>query len=296
MAVLLRFWLLLCLLQHLTLFATSSHMQECTIVVDIVFMIDSSQSMGNQEFADTKAFIGKVIPHLNPSSKGTHVGILAFANSANIKHSFTDKQDISTIQKALDDILLFGTANTIIAFNEAKRQINKPHGHGNQHKRRRVLVVASNGKYPYPSMAIPAAQQLKDDGIVIISLGLESFVDRAQLESVATSVDQVVTPTTKSDVSAIADLLSMICAVDRKPEVVVSRSAEESALRGHVIGTVHAWDDFACAFSCLHTKNCFSFNFKERSQVCELNHSNKLASPQDLVIDLDSSYYELDFS
>lgn len=76
------------------------------------------------------------------------MGILAFANSANIKHSFTDKQDITTIQKALDDILLFGTANTIIAFNEAKRQLNQPHGHGNELKRRRVLVVASNGKYP----------------------------------------------------------------------------------------------------------------------------------------------------
>lgn len=84
--------------------------------------------------------------------------------------------------------------------------------------------------------------------------------------------------------------------VDRKPDVFVARSAEESALQGHVIDTVHAWDDFSCAFSCLHTKNCFSFNFKEKSHVCELNHSNKLTSPQDLVLDLDSSYYELMFS
>lgn len=44
---------------------------ECVAVVDIVFMIDSSQSMQNKEFEDTKAFISKVIPHLNPSSKGT---------------------------------------------------------------------------------------------------------------------------------------------------------------------------------------------------------------------------------
>lgn len=84
--------------------------------------------------------------------------------------------------------------------------------------------------------------------------------------------------------------------VDRKPEVVVSRSAEECALRGHVIGTMHAWDDFACAFSCLHTKNCFSFNFKGSFQPCELNHSNKLASPQDIVVDSDAIYYDLVFS
>lgn len=78
---------------------------------------------------------------------GTHVGILAFANSANIKHSFTNVQDIGTIKKALDQIFLSGSANIVIAFNEAKRQINEVHG-GEEHKRRRVLIVASNGKYP----------------------------------------------------------------------------------------------------------------------------------------------------
>ncbi len=88
------------------------------------------------------------------------MGILAFATSANIKHSFTDKQDVTTMQKALDEILLFGTANTIIAFNEAKRQIDKPHGHGNQHKRRRVLVVASNGKYPCKNTLLPSFSSL----------------------------------------------------------------------------------------------------------------------------------------
>ncbi len=70
-------------------------------------------------------------------------------------------------------------------------------------------------------MAIPAAQQLKDDGIVIFSLGLQSFVDRAQLESVATSEGHVVTPTTISDVSAITDLLSMICAGKSTAGIIV---------------------------------------------------------------------------
>lgn len=82
---------------------------------------------------------------------------------------------------------------------------------------------------------------------------------------------------------------------NRKCEAIISYSAERSALKGHVIDVVHARNDFACAFSCLHTNNCFSFNFKESSRVCELNHSNKMTSPEDLTIDLDYSYYELVF-
>lgn len=70
-------------------------------------------------------------------------------------------------------------------------------------------------------MAIGAAQQLKDDGIVIISLGLESFADKAQLESVATSEGHVVTPKTTSNVSAIADLVSMICAGKNTSRIIL---------------------------------------------------------------------------
>ena len=73
----------------------------------------------------------------------------------------------------------------------------------------------------------------------------------------------------------------------------VSSSEGTTALVGHVISTVLAWDDFSCGFSYLHTKNCYSFNFRKRTRVCELNHSNKMASPGDLVIDFESVYYEL---
>lgn len=72
-------------------------------------------------------------------------------------------------------------------------------------------------------MAIPAAQQLKDDGIIIISLGLESFVNKAQLESVATSQGHVVTPKSEGDASAISDLVSMICAGENTRVMLISR-------------------------------------------------------------------------
>lgn len=82
--------------------------------------------------------------------------------------------------------------------------------------------------------------------------------------------------------------------VDRKPGFIVSFN-KSSRLRDHVIVTTHAWDDLSCALSCLHTKSCFSFNFKESSQVCELNHSNRMTSPKDLIMDFQYSYYELEF-
>lgn len=62
-----------------------------------------------------------------------------------------------------------------------------------------------------------------------------------------------------------------------------------------MIETVHAWDDFSCAFSCLRVHNCFSFNFKRISQACELIHTNRLTSLRDIIKDFDSNYHELTF-
>jgi len=72
------------------------------------------------------------------------VAVLAFSNAAYVKHSFSDKQDTSAIQKALDDVTLDTfPANTVLAFNEAQRLLSCER----KQRMRRVLVVASNGQY-----------------------------------------------------------------------------------------------------------------------------------------------------
>ena len=78
---------------------------------------------------------------------GTHVGILSFAQSSNIIHSLKNIQDKTAIQNALSGVTQWaGEANTLLAFNEAHRQMNVVQS-SEQHKRRRVLVFGSNGRY-----------------------------------------------------------------------------------------------------------------------------------------------------
>ena len=72
------------------------------------------------------------------------MAILELSKAASVAHSFRDTQDIRTIQKALDNVILTSfEANMIIAFNEAHRLLNRKR----KHRMGRVLVVASNGRY-----------------------------------------------------------------------------------------------------------------------------------------------------
>ena len=71
---------------------------------------------------------------------------------------------------------------------------------------------------------------------------------------------------------------------------------ENSAFRGHVITSLQAESELFCALMCLNTRTCFSFNYKTKRQLCELNHTNGLTSANDFILELDSTYYEMVFT
>ncbi|RMX61028.1 hypothetical protein pdam_00007555 [Pocillopora damicornis] len=261
---------------------TSAHIPECPTVLDVIFMIDTSMNINNSELTDTKEFIKNIIPYINPSIEGI-----------TRRHQISGTQDVSTIQRAVDEIQRgIGQPVMYRAFSVATGDVGE---HRPQKDLKRLLVVASNGRYIHPDLAVSSAQQPKDDGIVIISLWINTNVTKEQLESVATSKRLVVIAHSSRDYTAMSNLVSLICEAERESGALISYSAERSALKGHVIETVHAWDDFSCAFSCLRVHNCFSFNFKKISQACELIHTNRLTSLGDIIKDFDSSYHELTF-
>lgn len=60
-------------------------------------------------------------------------------------------------------------------------------------------------------MGISVAQQVKDDGIVIISLAVSNNASKAPLQSVATSENHVVIANSPRDESTMNALISTIC-------------------------------------------------------------------------------------
>ncbi|XP_068693954.1 uncharacterized protein [Montipora foliosa] len=148
--------------------------------------------------------------------------------------------------------------------------------------------------------AVESSQQLKDEGIVIITLGITSNVNKEQLRAIASSNGKALTLSDENlegRMELIAnEITAVICEVTRKSEAIVHLVKEQSTLQGHLILSIQTNNELLCAMKCLNTANCFSFNYKRYNNVCELNHTNKLTSPNDLTRDLLSVYYEMVFS
>ena len=71
------------------------------------------------------------------------MAIITFANSVSRNHVFSDEQDITALKESLhhiSSVVPFG-ANTILAFHEAHRLLNRER----KQRMRRVVILVSSG-------------------------------------------------------------------------------------------------------------------------------------------------------
>ena len=85
------------------------------------------------------------MPNYSHLLLGTNVAIITFANSVSSNHAFSDEQDITALKQSLNHIssVVPFDANTILAFNEAHRLLNRER----KQRMRRVIIFVSSGLY-----------------------------------------------------------------------------------------------------------------------------------------------------
>ena len=73
------------------------------------------------------------------------MAITTFGNSVSSSHAFIDEQDITALKESLNHIsnVVPFDANTILAFNEAHRLLNRER----KQRMRRVIIFVSSGLY-----------------------------------------------------------------------------------------------------------------------------------------------------
>ena len=64
-------------------------------------------------------------------------------------------------------------------------------------------------------------------------------------------------------------------------------------LKGHVISSQQAYDLEDCADICYANAKCYSINYYNRKERCELNDKTTFMNPEDLVRELDGTYLDI---
>ena len=76
--------------------------KECSAVVDIAFVIDSSGSIGRKNWEKMKRFLKALVSKLDVRRSATHIAAVAYSNNAVVVTRFSDIQSTIEVNRKLD--------------------------------------------------------------------------------------------------------------------------------------------------------------------------------------------------
>ncbi|XP_022806052.1 integrin alpha-D-like [Stylophora pistillata] len=76
--------------------------KECSPIVDIGFVIDSSGSIGRRNWARMKRFLKAMVSKLDISPSNTHISAIAYSNNPKVVYRFNNRQETNDVNAAFD--------------------------------------------------------------------------------------------------------------------------------------------------------------------------------------------------
>ena len=161
----------------------------CKSGLDIIFVLDASGSVGISHFVTMKSFVKTIISNFEIGANKTRVGVIRFASSASVVIQLGSINNAGQLSSSITNIYYTsgGTAThralylLDTAFSNARRSQGVP----------RVAIVFTDGQSNSPYSTARAAQVVHDAGIVVYSFGIGSGVNLNELNTIASSSNNV---------------------------------------------------------------------------------------------------------
>jgi len=115
--------------------------------IDVVFVVDESESVGSENFTTTKSFLSQFISRLDIDSGNTRVGLVTFATNVTTVINLTDHSSVASLQSAISSLSYTGgsTANTAVALDYVRTRMLTEEA-GDRDNVHNIVVVITDGR------------------------------------------------------------------------------------------------------------------------------------------------------
>lgn len=179
----------------LTLFCPTA----CTSDLDVAFIIDGSGSIRDANPADGSydnwnlllTFVANVVDNLPVSASGTHVAAVVFSDKGEMLFPFSRYTDHGAVRRAiLNTAYPGGNTNTSGGLWVARSQVFTGRN-GDRPNVPNVAIVLTDGKSTFDHQrTIPYAEDLRRDGVEMITIGITNSVDEDELKGMSSLPQQ----------------------------------------------------------------------------------------------------------
>ena len=184
----------------------------CANPADVMFLIDGSDSINQQEWNQERNFVARMIQALDISPSTINVGFTVYSSSID-RHlpltPFRPKIVLNAMAKMLDHPTGIAT-NTAAGIKRVHDEFrNQPASRSNAPK---IMIVITDGSSENPAETIRQAQLAKADGIRIIAVGVGNNVFLEELQEIATNQQKLYRAPDFAALRGIeSDIRNMIC-------------------------------------------------------------------------------------
>ncbi|XP_031567316.1 macrophage mannose receptor 1-like, partial [Actinia tenebrosa] len=204
--------------------------KKCKGKSDLAFIVDASGSVTEEGFKKAKEFMLKVMRGFQVTNNETHVGLIRFANDADVIFGLKKHHNVLELKKAIDDMLFVqGETHTEKALDLARTTLFSQTA-GSRMDVPRIALVMTDGKSDSFRRTSQAAAKLKTMGVTIVTLGIGNGVDRKELIDMSTSEDYVLYVESYAALSKrVKEIRERVCDEIIRQGLIRQRALEEKA-------------------------------------------------------------------
>ncbi|KAK7505812.1 hypothetical protein BaRGS_00003083 [Batillaria attramentaria] len=161
----------------------------CLDKADVVFLLDSSSSIGKDNFHKLEDFLKDVVQDLNISPDGVHVGLMQYSSYPSLEFSLGMHTSRYDALKAIDAVTYMGGgANTADALDYMRRLVFSQNSEARPGVPR-IAVVITDGSSPNSGDVAIQANNARLDNIGLLAVGVGPNMNTAELQAIADDPD-----------------------------------------------------------------------------------------------------------
>ncbi|XP_059141677.1 uncharacterized protein LOC131929465 [Physella acuta] len=165
--------------------------RSCLSTADIVICLDGSSSVSAPNFQIAKENVKNLISRLPLSQDMVHVGLVQFSAKPVLEFPLNRYFDRLTALSAVDHVTyLKGNTETGLAINYIRTDVFGPLM-GARAGVPKIIILLTDGQATHHDDAVNAANQARQNGIAIITVGIGSQIDQSELEQISGNRDYV---------------------------------------------------------------------------------------------------------
>ena len=155
--------------------------------VDIIFVIDSSTSVGARNFIKIINFVRSMIENADISQDAVRVGLLTFSSTATIRFNLNEVNSRGEFLQRLERIpYAYGDTNTAEALRVLRQQMFTESA-GDRQSTRNMAVIITDGESNINSYDVePESRRLHEAGVRVLGIGI-NLKDSRELNIIAST-------------------------------------------------------------------------------------------------------------